>query len=219
MPVKTRIDILTRSIESSLILLTGESGTSKKEIMYRFVEDGLNNEESILMVLLANSALETIEELRKRVENMDEHLEKGRINFIDVFSFRALPKEKTPNTLVVENANDLLKISVNLNERSKLCEKLRIVFDQFSLLMLYNEPIQVINFIQTVAARIRQRNQTALLVLDEGVIDEKIERTLQSISDMMVETRREEDMQMGPTQLVRVKFAKHEYEPRWVKIV
>ncbi|MHA1115697.1 MAG: hypothetical protein K9W45_04715 [Candidatus Heimdallarchaeum aukensis] len=219
MSVKTRIDILTRSIDSSLILMTGESGTSKREMMYRFIEDGLNNGDSVLLVLYANSALDTLNILKKRIDNIDEHIEKGRLNFIDVFSFRALPKEKTPNTIIVEKANDLLSISVSINERSQQSDKLRIVFDQFSLLMLYNDPMQVINFIQTVAARIRLRNQCALLVLDKGVMDEQIERSLHSIADMMVETRREDDLEKGPTQLIRVKFAKYEYEPRWVKIV
>ncbi len=219
MSVKTRIDILTSSIESSLILLTGESGTSKKEIMYRFIEDGLNKGESILMILFATSATEALDEIKKRVDNVDKLTNEGKINFIDVFSFRSLPKEKIPNTIMVEKQNDILTISVTLNEISREHHKLRVVFDQFSLLMLYNEPMQVINFIQTVAARVRQRNQSVLLVLDNGVMDEKIERTLQSIADMMVETKRDENAETGPTQLIRVKFSKYEYEPRWVKVI
>ena len=73
MSVRTSIDILTKSIESSLILMSGESGTSKGEIMYRFIEDGLKKDESVLVVLLSNSSLDVLDALKNRSKESGAH--------------------------------------------------------------------------------------------------------------------------------------------------
>lgn len=218
MSVRTSIDILVEKVDRTLIMLVGESGTAKPELGYRFIEDGIANDETIIAVLLAHSSNEFIEELSKRSNKAKEHLEKGKIHIIDAISFRALPKEKMKNVTLLETIGDLLTLSVKINEISMQSSKLRIVFDQLSLLMLYNEPTQVLNFIQTLAARIRQRGQTALLIMDSGVIEEKIERALHSMADILIETKRR-DVTEGIQQLVRVKFAKYEYEARWVTVI
>jgi len=218
MSVKTSIDILVENIESSLILMVGESGTAKEEIALRFVEDGLEKGEKVLIVLFAHSCFDYIEELKKRELKVDTFLDNGKLNFIDAISFRSIPKEKPKNTIFLENASDLLALSVDINDISLKSEKLRIVFDQLSLLTLYNSPVHVLNFLQTLAARIRQRKQSSLLLLDTGVIDEQTEKTLHTIVDMLVESKRTDDTS-GTDQLIRIKFAKHQYEPRWVQVV
>lgn len=217
MSVKTGIDILVEKVVGSLILLIGESGTAKEELTHRFIEDGFEKDETILVVVFSQSSTDYIKVLQEKIPKTEEYLKKEKINFIDVHSFRSLPKEKPPNTVLLDNANDLLALSVNINDFSLKHEKLRVVFDQFSLLMLYNSPIQVLNFIQTLAARIRQRNQVAMIVLDLGVIDNQVERTLHTIVDIVAETKRS-DEQKEVNQLVRIKFAKSEYEPRWVQV-
>jgi hypothetical protein len=78
--------------------------------------------------------------------------------------------------------------------------------------------MHVVNFLQSLAARVRQRKQSALMLLDTGVIDDQIEKTLHTIVDMVVETKRTEEPS-GVQQLVRIKFAKHKFEPRWVQVV
>ena len=218
MSVKTRIDILVQSVENSLILMIGESGTAKEDLAYRYIEDGLEKGESVLVILYAHSSTDFIDTLSKNEINAEKYIKSGNLNFIDVLSFRSIPKEKPPNTTLLENASDLLTLSVTINDISLKTTKLRIVFDQLSLLMLYNSPMQVLNFLQTLASRIRQRNQSALLVLDTGVIEEHIENTLHTIVDMVVETKRTDEAS-GTQQLVRIKFAKHQYEPRWVQVV
>ena len=218
MSVKTSIDILVESVESSLILMVGESGTTKDEIAFRFVEDGLNKGEKILVVLFAQSCFDYIDELKKQEINVKTFLENGKLNFIDAISYRSVPKKKPQNTIFLENANDLLTLSIEINDISLKSEKLRIIFDQLSLLTLYNSPMHVLNFLQTLAARIRQRKQTALLLLDTGVINEQTEKTIHTIVDMLVESKRTDD-QSGTDQLIRIKFARHKYEPRWVQVV
>ena len=218
MYVKTSIDILVQNIESSLILMLGESGTAKEEMAFRFLEDGLAKKESVLVVLFAHSSDDYIEELKKREVAVEKYLKDGTLNFIDAISFRSIPKDKPKNTIMLENASDLLALSINLNDISLKTTKLRVIFDQLSLITLYNPTMQVVNFLQSLAARIRQRKQSALMVLDTGVIDEQVEKTLHTIVDMVVETKRTEESS-GVQQLVRIKFAKHKFEPRWVQVV
>ena len=56
-----------------------------------------------------------------------------------------------------------------------------------------------------------------MIVLDLGVIDNQVERTLHTIVDIVAETKRS-DEQKEVNQLVRIKFAKSKYEPRWVQV-
>ena len=217
MSVQTRIDILVKSVNSSLILMLGESGTSKEILATRYIEDGIQKGETVLVVLFAHSADDYIEQLKKDISGLQTHIDNGKIHFIDSLSYRSIPEEKPKNTFFLEHASDLLTLSVTINELSQKA-KLRIVFDQLAILMLYNKPMQVLNFLQTLAARIRQRNQSALLLLDAGVIDEQTENTLHTIVDMVVETQRKEEPE-ALQQLVRIKFARDEYEPRWVQVI
>ena len=217
MSVQTRIDILVKSVNSSLILMLGESGTSKEILATRYIEDGIQKGETVLVVLFAHSADDYIKQLKKDISGLQTHIDNGKIHFIDSLSYRSIPEEKPKNTFFLEHASDLLTLSVTINELSQKA-KLRIVFDQLAILMLYNKPMQVLNFLQTLAARIRQRNQSALLLLDAGVIDEQTENTLHTIVDMVVETQRKEEPE-ALQQLVRIKFARDEYEPRWVQVI
>jgi KaiC/GvpD/RAD55 family RecA-like ATPase len=218
MSVRTSIDILVDSVEGSVVLCIGESGTAKEEMAYRFVEDGFQKGENVIAVLFAHSASDYLEELKKRDDKNEAYLKKGQLNIIDAISYRSIPEVKPPKTFFLENANDLLTLSVALNEQSQKADKLRIVFDQLALLTLYNEPMQVLNFLQTLAARVRDRDQAILLLLDAGVIAEQTEKTLHTIVDVLAETKRT-DEPTGPQQLVRIKFAKNQYEPRWVQVV
>ena len=218
MSVQTRIDILVKSVESSLILMAGESGTSKETLTTRYIEDGISKGETVLVVLFAHSAADYIEKLKSEITGLQTHIDTGKVHFIDSLSYRSIPEEKTKNTFFLEHASDLLTLSVTINELSLKASKLRIVFDQLAILMLYNKPMQVLNFLQTLAARIRQRKQSALLILDSGVIDDQTENTLHTIVDMVVETKRTDDPE-GIQQLVRIKFAKSEFEPRWVQVL
>ncbi|GAI59132.1 unnamed protein product, partial [marine sediment metagenome] len=99
MSVKTGIDILVEEVEGSLILLIGESGTSKEELTHRFIEDGIEKDETILVVVFSQSSTDYIKVLQEIIPKTDEHLKKEKINFIDVHSFRSLPKEVPPNTV------------------------------------------------------------------------------------------------------------------------
>ncbi|MHA1200716.1 MAG: RAD55 family ATPase [Candidatus Heimdallarchaeaceae archaeon] len=218
MSVQTRIDILVKSVESSLILMAGESGTSKEALSTRYIEDGIQKGETVLVVLFATSAADYIEQLKNQITGLQTHIDTAKIHFIDSLSYRSVPEEKTKNTFFLEHASDLLTLSVTINELSQNSKKLRIVFDQLAILMLYNKPMQVLNFLQTLAARIRQRKQSAMLLLDSGVIDEQTENTLHTIVDMVVETQRKDDPE-GIQQLVRIKFARDEFEPRWVQVL
>ncbi|MHA1217180.1 MAG: RAD55 family ATPase [Candidatus Heimdallarchaeaceae archaeon] len=215
---KTRIDALVEKVESSLILMTGESGTAKEDLTLKYIEDGITNEDTILVVLFASSATDYIKKLKSGIAGLKTHIDTGRIHFIDSISYRSVPEIKPKNTFFLDHASDLLTLSVTINNLASKTKKLRIVFDQLAILMLYNSPMQVLNFLQTLAARIRLREQSALLLLDSGVIDDQTENTLHTIVDMVVETKREEEAE-GVQQLVRIKFAQGNFEPRWVQVL
>lgn len=218
MSVQTRIDMLVQSVESALILMSGESGTTKEKLAQRYIEDGLTNGDTILIVLFASSVDDFIKELKPNITGLKTHIDTGRIHFIDSISYRSFPEELPKNTFYLDHASDLLTLSVTIDDLSEKTKNLRIVFDQLAILMLYNKPMQVLNFLQTLVARIRTRKQSALLLLDSGVIDEQTENTLHTIVDIVVETKREDEPE-GLQQLVRIKFAKGDFEPRWVQVL
>ena len=66
MSVKTGIDILVEKVEGSLILLIGESGTAKEELTHRFIEDGFEKDETILVVVFSQSSTDYIKVLQEK---------------------------------------------------------------------------------------------------------------------------------------------------------
>jgi len=83
----------------------------------------------------------------------------------------------------------------------------RNVFDSISTLLLYADPALVVKLIPVVIAKGKQANYTQLLILEEGVHDEKTVSTLNYVSDGVIEFKMEEDKRF--LRINRMKATKH----------
>jgi len=213
MRIKTGINGLDKLIEggfppSSSILLVGPPGCGKSTIAQQFVFEGLKNNQPALFVTLDISPKDVI-------ENMDRFgsFSKDKLRFIDAYSWRF---GKTEDKYVVTNLGNVNELNILISEVISTLNSSpvkRNVFDSVSTLLLYADPALVVKLIPVVIAKIREAKYTQLLILEEGVHDEKTVTTLNYITDGLIEFKLEEDKRF--LRINRMKATKH--SRNWVE--
>ncbi len=197
--IKTLTDLIPPH-QGITAILHGLKSEPKNKLIREYVIGKLEKEETVVIVSLTQSAEDVIEELTLEGESQGMLVNTALMNeyffVIDAFSFRTNVStvEAIPGTVLLENAEDLTSMSIAIDElSSQRAEGFHLIIWPFSLLALYNGITTSLNFIQTVSARIRQRKQTALLVLDEGVLTERELAILRSVVDTFIETRHSQE--------------------------
>jgi len=177
--------------------LIGDLSTKRNQIVKQFILDGFQNEGSSCVVTLTVSANELIDELSNYSPEasmiVNDAILNERLQIVDMYSFRGIDQgDEIPGTHILPSANDLTLLSITLNKILKANPKCRITIWPFSLLNIYTLHADLINFTQTLAARVSSRHQSGLLVLDRGVVKDEQRVSLESIVDSVLETKREE---------------------------
>ncbi|RMG20823.1 MAG: hypothetical protein D6732_28090 [Methanobacteriota archaeon] len=164
-----------------------------------FILNGLEDNGVICIVTLTQGANKVIDELSSISDDaamiVNEAILNERLQIVDMYSFRSgIPEEIAPGTYYLETASDLTSLSIQLNKISSIFDKLRIVINPLSLLAVYAPSGSLLNFLQTLSARVTKRNQTCLLILDSGVIEPVELSKIESVLDGMIELQRDESL-------------------------
>jgi len=183
--------------EGKLISLDGVISLKRNQMIKQFILTGLEDDGMSCVVTLTRSADDLIEELTSFSPEagmlMDEALMNENLQIVDLYSFRGVkPDGSIPGVHFMDSAKDLTMLSIKLNQIGKSSQKVRFVLWPYSLLAIYTEHKDLINFTQTLSARLNSRKQIGILINDSGVIPSQQKATLDSIVDSVVETRREE---------------------------
>lgn len=210
MPSTLSLDTILPGIEGKLIALFGDLSTRRNQIMKQFILDGFQNEGTSCIVSMSLSATEIIDELSTYTPEasmvVNEAILNERLQIVDMYSFRGVEKtDDIPGTHMLPSADDLTLLSITLNKILKSHPKCRVTIFPYSLLHIYTPHADLINFTQTVAARLSGRNQVGLLIADRGVIPAEEQLTVETIVDSVVEMKREES-DNGMAESFRVKF-------------
>ena len=210
MSIPLTIDSSLPDLTGKIMTLIGDLSTKRNQIIKQFILDGFLDEGSSCVVTMTVSANELIDELSNYSPEaamiVNDAILNERLQIVDMYSFRAVEQvEEIPGTHTLTSANDLTVLSITLHKILKSHEKCRVIIWPFSLLSIYTLHADLINFTQTLAARLSKRGQSGLLVLDRGVVDNEQRISLESIVDSVLETKREElDGQIE--EYYRVKF-------------
>jgi len=193
-------------------MLNGQKNEFRDKLIRRFILNGLEKEETIVIVSLTKSAEDIVDELTMEGQEDGMLVNTAIMNeqffIIDMFSFRMdlQPEEIIPGSIILESVEDLTSLSITIEEISRNSgNTARIIIWPFSLLVLYNGINSSLSFSQTLSARTRKRKQTCLFVTDEGVLTNREMSILQSVMDTYVETKMDVEEK---TNLLRVPFAK-----------
>ncbi len=144
------------------------------------------------------------------VENMKGFgwkVKKQDIKFIDAYSWRTGKSEEEYSVANLGNVNDLNILITEVIDTLKESPIKRSVFDSVSTLLLYADPALAVKLIPVIIAKGRSAGFTQILILEEGVHDEKTVTTLNYVADGLIEFKMEEDKRF--LKVDRMKNTKH----------
>jgi len=194
--IKTGVAGLDKLLEggfptNSSILLIGPPGCGKSTLCQQFVWEGLREKQPAMFITLDVSPEEIRETMKNfswKVDNMKE-----KLKFIDAYSWRIGESKEEYSISNLGNVNELniaiSEVIKNLNS-SKIK---RAVLDSISTLLLYADTNLVLKLIPIIIAKGKANGYTQLLILEEGVHDEKTVSMLNYQTDGMIEFKMEED--------------------------
>ncbi|MHA1910215.1 MAG: RAD55 family ATPase [Candidatus Kariarchaeaceae archaeon] len=218
MSMQYSIDNLIPETEGLSLLFEGTQSNIRQKIINQYASDSYSRNEgsgSSIIVSFNRTAVEIQESI-----NSEHDITNALINeqffVVDVFSYRAGEIQEEPYAAYLQSPNDLTFLSIAIEEFASKLKDCRIIIDPVSLLIIYNNQNYVLDFLQTLIARIRSRNHTLLLVADEGVLNDRQLALVESIVDGSIELRSQED----ENQLkIKVKFLKNRsYKSGWVDV-
>ena len=194
--IKTGVAGLDKLLEggfptNSSILLIGPPGCGKSTLCQQFVWEGLREKQPAMFITLDVSPEEIRETMKNfswKVDNMKE-----KLKFIDAYSWRIGESKEEYSISNLGNVNELNIAISEVIKNLNISKIKRAVLDSISTLLLYADTNLVLKLIPIIIAKGKANGYTQLLILEEGVHDEKTVSMLNYQTDGMIEFKMEED--------------------------
>ena len=190
--------ILTKIPTNSALLLIGPPLAGEKQLIYKYMQESLNNNTPVLLISTDKSPEEIKKEMLKSKIFMTKFETDGILKYIDCYSHQT--DELLKDTDVIRRVSGPLalnEISIALSdiERDfiKLNPQHNIIFSSLSTLLMYSNPQMVGRFLQVIIAKIKKAGGSILLTMEEGMHDEKVIVTIEHLMDVIIHVRKDED--------------------------
>ncbi len=180
---------------TSSILIKGPPGTGKTTLCQQFLYSGLENSEKGFYITSDASPEDIMDKMSSFSWNTESFIKSKKLMFLDIYSWRVGGAKEQSWKNVLQGGLNLDALNLSLSDmfnRLANNQHKRGVFDSLSSLLLYVSNEMVIKFIPILIAKVKKQGATELLVLEEGVHDEKTVNTLNFLTDGLIETRMEE---------------------------
>jgi KaiC/GvpD/RAD55 family RecA-like ATPase len=173
----------------SLMMLIGPPGRDKKVFCEQFIYYGLGEGEPAIYICTDRSIRAIRDDMAKFNWFVTDFEAKRMLRFIDCYSWSLEtmpPREES--VFYTPGPSSLNEIAIALSQAKeqvwKAGKPLRIVLESLSTLFLYNNPDVIFRFIQVIGARAKSADASMLLVLEEGMHEEKIITTIEHLTDL-----------------------------------
>lgn len=205
------LDSILPPLEGKTFAYIGDITFTRDFLIKQFIIDGLNKGTTCI-IALTQSANEIISSLSNFSEGsttlVNDAIMNEQLQIIDAYSFRSGKiDEQIPGTTFLNSPDDLTDISITINKVGMEFPQTRYVIWPLSLLTLYNNLPNILNFLQTLAARVSTREQTVMGIIDRDVLGTSTLVAIESILDGVLESRRSEENN-ETRELFRIKFFK-----------
>ncbi|MBR9682453.1 MAG: AAA family ATPase [Candidatus Aenigmarchaeota archaeon] len=195
--------------EKSSIMLIGPPGCGKTTLAQQFMSQGIKEKDGLMYVTLDAGP----EEIESSMKSFGWKTKSPCLSFIDGYSWRVGEPKGKHVMSNLGNINELnIAISAVIDEQKKFVGK-RSVFDSMSTLLIYANSSLVVKFIPVMIAKEKKAGYTNILILEEGVHDQKTVTTLNYVTDGVIEFKMEGDKRF--LRVSRMKATKHKRD--WVE--
>jgi len=167
------------------IAVIGRSGPEKSVFAFHFISAGLQAGHKALYITTDC----TPDEVEKMAGEYGIIIKPGMVKYLDCYSStisgQAQPAPR-PNVVQISSPSALNELSLALNEaleQLKGGKRLHVVFHSFSTLAISSQQESLFKFLSLVDSRLKNANATTLLLVDEGMHDDKFMTMLRRLVD------------------------------------
>ncbi len=208
---------LVGKTDAQIFLIVGPPGSGKEEIESQYINDGFIEKNNGAIVTTDSFPTEIIEKMKQLGTNPSTFISAKQLQFIDAFSYRTGEKVDK-NGLAVDNIRDLTGISVFIKKLIDTNEKLRLVINTLSTISIYNSGVSILDFTQAQAARLKQKQHSGLIIVQEGMMDDKVIQGIKTFVDGVIEFRLVEDTKGTLERKLRVVYAPTIRKSGWIEL-
>lgn len=176
--------------EGSSILLIGSPGVGKTVFCESLTNSLLHNGGSCLYVAIDRAPIDIRNDFERLGIDVRRMESEKKLAFVDGYGWLA---GKSDETFRIENLANLTELIIMIERASSyLNSRIFIVFDSMSPLPVHNPEIDVLKFLQSLSARVRNWKGTCLYVVQAGVHSERFYNALTFLVDGVFEMKTEE---------------------------
>jgi KaiC/GvpD/RAD55 family RecA-like ATPase len=167
--------------QGSLCLLLGPPGAGKSILGKRFLYTGIEGKKEAFLVATSEGEDRVLETMQ--LFNWDRGVEK-HLHFLDCYSWKS-GKSKSKYSASLTSLTDVsVGITSIIDDASVQPEdESRIVIDSFTDVISYGGAERALRLLDTVHTKLQTRGVTGLLLLEEGVHDEKTVKSVEYATD------------------------------------
>jgi len=180
-----------------MVLLLGPPGNEKYQFAFQFLANGLAEGGAGLVTVSSMS----VKDIRKRLKNLKINAPscetKGTLKIVDWYSQKSKPivgLEEKGSVLIPSKdiANLDIALMVSMDNMEFAPTKRAIIDVITSALGAYNIS-EVTEFVQRQKMRLKRKNTTTLLIVEEGAHDDRVLSTLKHISDGVIVIKKDQE--------------------------
>jgi circadian clock protein KaiC len=203
MTIPTGIDGLDKLLNGGIppkssILLVGPPGCGKTTFCQQFIYSGLKNTLPAFYITLDSSPEDVSKSMEEFRWDLKPFMKQKKMYFLDAYSWKVGGGKENETIKVINGGLDINNINMTLAD---ILDKInaddkRGIFDSLSTLLLYTPPELVMRFIPVLIAKAKKANSTQILILEEGVHDEKVVNTLSYMVDGVINMKMDGDRRL-----------------------
>jgi KaiC/GvpD/RAD55 family RecA-like ATPase len=194
----------------SLCLVLGPPGAGKSILSKRFLYTGVEEKKDTFLVATSEGEDRVLETMQ--LFNWDRGLEKY-LHFLDCYSWKS-GKSKSKHSASLMSLTDVsVGITSIIDEAGVQPEDdSRIVIDSFTDVINYGGAERALRLLDTIRTKLQTRGVTGLVLLEEGVHDEKTVKSVEYATDGTIRMKFSEQ---GRFMMVS-RLAATPLSPKWI---
>ena len=172
-------------------LLTGPPGAGKTPALHNWIDFYLRNDRPIILLAFDDAPSNLRHPLGNYTQDkLREHESKGTATLVDCYSSLAgMPSQEK---YALKNRIDLNEISLLITDLLNTMSQMKspkVIMDSATPLFTYKDPQLVVQFLSSMAVKVKSKGAALVIALTTGTVNEEIIRRLQTLVDFAVEMR------------------------------